>query len=43
MAAPLAEAEDYGVGRSLERGGFSLHLEDSSRKIEKSSPLDSIE
>jgi hypothetical protein len=23
IAAPLAEAEDYGVGRSLKRGGFS--------------------
>jgi hypothetical protein len=38
MAAPLAEVEDSGVGRSLKRGGFSLRPEDSSRKIEKSSP-----
>jgi hypothetical protein len=35
MAAPLAEAEDYGVGRSLKRGGFSLRPEHSSRKIEE--------
>jgi hypothetical protein len=38
MAAPLAEAEDYGVGRSFKRGGFSLRPVGSSRQIQKSSP-----
>jgi hypothetical protein len=31
MAAPLAEAEDYGVGRSLKRGAFSPARKGSSR------------
>jgi hypothetical protein len=37
MAAPLAEAEDYVVGRWLKRGGFSLRPEDRSRISGKNS------